>query len=285
MLRRANWVQFPSTVMAGRMSRFVHSHSSSQWQTTSSSSLGCLAFGVAAQRRWCSTSTGKTPPGGEASFSGKPDGPAMGSYGAEGASSPLGHNKEEQPSYDPWGVMGLKEGASHHDVRMRYNELIKEYHPDYVPKGKLGDVEKLREVEQAYTYIIASPSIDKRYRNLVSGGQRKYYSFLPGWMARNVDEMPRYYSWVKHKVAQSSHLIFFVVLAAGVTIKLCRLNPEFFFIIAVAFIVDTLFHTMLVLWTLFLLFNKSVFTNNSIEHYNTAWLQSPKKMLGRGLQN
>ena len=88
--------------------------------------------------------------------------------------------------YDPWGVLGLKPGASPNDIRLRYHDLLREVHPDYVKEGN-GDINRLNDVNKAYEIITKSPSIDKRYRHMVSDTQHLYYKFLPEWMARNID--------------------------------------------------------------------------------------------------
>lgn len=186
-------------------------------------------------------------------------------------------------NYNPWEVMGLKEGASHHDVRMQYQELLNQYHPDYVPKGTLGDVDKLREVEEAYNYIITSPTIDKKYRNLVSKEQAVYYKVLPAWMARNLDEMPRYYSWLRYKCANEWHIMFMTVVVFLCLVRFAKSQPEFFFYITAAFIIDSLFHTMILTYVVLLLVIKAVGTGNTIDDYNSSWLQSPKGFLTRGI--
>eukprot|EP00331_Platyophrya_macrostoma_P017705 CAMPEP_0176467046 /NCGR_PEP_ID=MMETSP0127-20121128/38241_1 /TAXON_ID=938130 /ORGANISM="Platyophrya macrostoma, Strain WH" /LENGTH=180 /DNA_ID=CAMNT_0017860303 /DNA_START=16 /DNA_END=555 /DNA_ORIENTATION=+ len=115
-----------------------------------------------------------------------PNMPVSSSASSDNTSSP-------SAGYNPWEVLGLKPGATAHDIRLRYHELLKTCHPDIDPKG--GNIGVLNQINKAYELISQSPTLDKRYRGLVTDTQYFYYKFLPEWMAKNVDEMPRYWSW------------------------------------------------------------------------------------------
>lgn len=186
---------------------------------------------------------------------------------------------EDQVQYDPWAVLGLKPGASPHDLRLRYHELLTKYHPDFVPKGEAGDVETLQKVEQAYQLITKSPTLDKRYQSLVSDTQRAYYRFLPMWMAKNVDEMPRYWSWLRWKL---SGIWFWGLLGMFTYVygKMAARYPFWAICVGLAFLCDMAFHIMLTPAIVTILLMKSLFGGNT---YNLTWLQSPKGFLIRGL--
>lgn len=59
---------------------------------------------------------------------------------------------------NPYEVLGVKEGSSEEEIKKAYRELVKKYHPDQYrdnPLSKLAE-EKLREVNEAYDYLIKS---------------------------------------------------------------------------------------------------------------------------------
>lgn len=188
------------------------------------------------------------------------------------------HNENEaQAGYNPWEVLGLKPGVTQHDVRMRYHELLKSCHPDLDANG--GNIGRLNQINKAYEIITKSPTLDKRYRNLVTDTQYFYYKFLPEWMAKNVDEMPRYYSWVKWRTPTT----FVVVLwlsGAYVVGRMYVAYPFFTTVFLAACLFDVLFHTMIAPATLAMLFFNAVMTAQS---HSMAWLMSPKGFLRRDL--
>ncbi|AAZ12727.1 chaperone protein DNAj, putative [Trypanosoma equiperdum] len=184
----------------------------------------------------------------------------------------------EAEGYDPWRVLGLKPGASTHMVRLRYHELMREVHPDLEP-NRVGDISRLNQINKAYEIITKSPTIDRRYRNLVSDTQYFYYKFLPEWMARNVDEMPRYWSWVRWRTPGAFQVF---LLCCG-----CYMVGRFYaafpvlttaFLLSLSF--DILFHTMTAPATCSMLFLYAIMSSQS---YDMAWLTSPKSFLKREL--
>lgn len=181
--------------------------------------------------------------------------------------------------YNPWEVLGLKAGASNQTIRLRYHELMKEVHPDMATNGTGGDIPRLNQINKAYELITKSPTLDKRYRNLVSDTQHFYYRFLPEWMARNVDEMPRYWSWTKWRTP-TGFQIFLVCFAFYACGRLFAAFPKLttVFVASVAF--DILFHTMIAPATLSFLFLYSIMAYRS---YDMAWLTSPRGFLRREL--
>ncbi|KAH9599304.1 DnaJ domain [Trypanosoma melophagium] len=192
------------------------------------------------------------------------------------------NNKSDEASeavgYNPWEVLGVKPGASSQTIRLRYHELMREVHPDLEPGGT-GDIPRLNQINKAYEIITKSPTLDKRYRNLVSDTQYFYYRFLPEWMARNVDEMPRYWSWVKWRTPGAFHVF---LCCCG-----CYMIGRFYaafpllttaFVFSVVF--DILFHTMTAPATCSMLFLYSIMSSQS---YDMGWLTSPKTFLRREL--
>lgn len=193
------------------------------------------------------------------------------------SSSAGGGSHEAQRGYNPWDVLGLKPGVTAHDVRLRYHELLKTCHPDLDASG--GDIGKLNQINKAYEIITKSPTLDKRYRNLVSDTQYVYYKFLPEWMAKNVDEMPRYWSWVKWRTPTA----FLVVLWCCGFFILGRFYvafPFFTTVFAASIVIDILLHTMIAPATFSMLFLNAMLTSQS---YDMAWLTSPKGFLTREL--
>ncbi|ORC87804.1 putative chaperone protein DNAj [Trypanosoma theileri] len=184
----------------------------------------------------------------------------------------------EAVGYNPWEVLGVKPGASTQTIRLRYHELMREVHPDLEPSGT-GDIPRLNQINKAYEIITKSPTLDKRYRNLVTDTQYFYYKFLPEWMARNVDEMPRYWSWVKWRTPGAFHIF----LCCCVCYMVGRFYAAFpllttAFVLSVVF--DILFHTMTAPATCSMLFLYSIM---SAQSYDMAWLTSPKTFLRREL--
>ena len=181
--------------------------------------------------------------------------------------------------YNPWEVLGLQPHCSAHAVRLRYHELLQECHPDYCKAGGEGDITRLNEVNKAYEIITKSPTLDRRYRNLVNDKQRLYYKFLPEWMAKNVDDMPRYVSYARWKYAPSAQM---VILASACFMlgKLYMTFPFFTLLFFAAVMVDVLFHTMFAPSAGAILAIMAVINRQS---YSMSWLQSPKNFLQRNL--
>lgn len=64
-------------------------------------------------------------------------------------------------------MLGVKEGASEDEIKKAYRELVKKYHPDQYrdnPLSKLAE-EKLREINDAYDYLIKNGNAGKDFRN------------------------------------------------------------------------------------------------------------------------
>ncbi|KPI86000.1 hypothetical protein ABL78_4933 [Leptomonas seymouri] len=180
--------------------------------------------------------------------------------------------------YNPWEVLGLKPGASTQTIRLRYHELMKEVHPDMATDG-VGDIPRLNQINKAYELITKSPTLDRRYRNLVSDTQYFYYKFLPEWMARNVDEMPRYWSWVKWRTPGGFH-VFLLLVGFYVLGRFFAAFPRLTTMFLVTVALDILLHTMLAPASLSMLFLYSILAYRS---YDMAWLTSPKGFLRREL--
>lgn len=56
---------------------------------------------------------------------------------------------------NPYEVLGVKETATEEEIKSKYRELVKKYHPDRYQNNPLADLaeEKLREVNEAYDEI------------------------------------------------------------------------------------------------------------------------------------
>jgi len=191
-------------------------------------------------------------------------------HGGEGTTGP--------GVYDPWAVLGLKPGATPHDLRVRYHELLDKYHPDYAKEGT-GDIAKFAEVDRAYQLIVKSPTLDKRYKGLVSDSQYFYYKFLPQWMAKNVDEAPRWWSWMRWRVP-STYMIFLGILGFYAIGRVTAKYPLIGTVMCVSLVLDWLLHTMIAPVAFMMLLLKAFISGQT---YDLAWFHSPKGFLRRWL--
>lgn len=73
---------------------------------------------------------------------------------------------------NPYEVLGIREGASDEEIKAAYKELVKKYHPDRYQNNPLADLaeEKLREVNEAYDYLMKTRSTGSSYGNSGFGG-------------------------------------------------------------------------------------------------------------------
>ena len=180
--------------------------------------------------------------------------------------------------YDPWAVLGVPKGAPKNVLRDRYHALMQQYHPYFVKEGK-GDLKKVKDIDDAYVWVTKAPSMDKRYKNLIADSSRLYYLFLPKWMAKNLEEMPRYYSWFRWKYP----IGIFYAMVFGLLYFFGRLWPShshFVKAIVVVFAMDCLLHTSLAPIMFVALFFRLI---GEQKHHSLAWLQSPKGFFRREL--
>ena len=80
-----------------------------------------------------------------------------GSFGAEGGSRASYQNK---PKRDPYEVLGLPDTASLDEIKKRYRELARKYHPDFLgsnadEKVVADATKKLQEINEAYAILKA----------------------------------------------------------------------------------------------------------------------------------
>lgn len=66
---------------------------------------------------------------------------------------------------NPYEVLEIKEGSSKEEIKRAYKEMVKKYHPDQYGNNPLRDLaeEKLREVNEAYDYLMKNTSDGPRY--------------------------------------------------------------------------------------------------------------------------
>ncbi|EPY20758.1 chaperone protein DNAJ [Strigomonas culicis] len=185
---------------------------------------------------------------------------------------------QQAGGYNPWQVLGLQPGASTQTIRTRYHELMREVHPDLATDGT-GDIPRLNQINKAYELITKSPTLDRQYRKLVSDKQYVYYKLLPEWMARNVDEMPRYYSWMRWRTP-SGFQIFLLAVGCYALGRFYVAMPKLTTVFISSVVIDILFHTMIAPASLSMLFLYSIMSYHS---YDMAWLTSPKGFLRREL--
>lgn len=220
---------------------------------------------VAMPRRWQS-SAGGTAKGGEDvenPFSAMPDG-----------------INYAPPEYDPWAVLGVKKGASLHDIRLQYHNLSQLYHPDMAKDPATADIIKWNEVDRAYQIITKSSTLDKRFRKHVSGVQLTYYKYLPEWMSRNVDEMPRWWTWMKWRTDGGWALWGVCSFCLYVWGCFAIWYPYVAFIVSLAIVTDVLFHTTLAPIAFTITILKWLMMRNAED---MSFMTSPKGFLRRSL--
>lgn len=74
---------------------------------------------------------------------------------------------------NPYEVLGIKEGASEDEIKKAYRDLVKKYHPDQYqdnPLSRLAE-EKLREINEAYDYLMKNPAPKRDTYNNSSDGR------------------------------------------------------------------------------------------------------------------
>jgi molecular chaperone DnaJ len=74
---------------------------------------------------------------------------------------------------NPYEVLGIKEGASEEEIKRAYREQVKKYHPDQYQDNPLSELaeEKLKELNEAYDYLMKNAA--NRKRNRQTGGSWK----------------------------------------------------------------------------------------------------------------
>lgn len=79
---------------------------------------------------------------------------------------------------NPYEILEIKEGASKDDIKKAYREMVKKYHPDQYGDNPLKDLaeEKLREVNEAYDYLMKNTSDYSSYSNSNSYTNNNYDS-------------------------------------------------------------------------------------------------------------
>jgi hypothetical protein len=180
-------------------------------------------------------------------------------------------------SYDPWAILGLQKGASAHDIRVRYHDLMKKYHPTFAEDGE-ADIDKWTEVDRAHNLITQAPTVDSRFNLHMDGNQQAYYSVLPEWMARNVDDKPRYWSWFRHRLPP---LPFWITVGflSFIVGRLALAYPMAVPLFGLCVVLDVLFATQLMPFMFLYIVIKAYMS----ELVDVSWLMSPKGFMQRGL--
>ena len=185
---------------------------------------------------------------------------------------------KQTPKYNPWSVLGVTKGSPKNVLRERYHSLMQQHHPYFVKEGK-GDLKKVREIDEAYLWVTKSPTMDKRYKNLITDTGKLYYLLLPKWMAKNLDEMPRYWNWIRWKISNAGFYVFILCLLY-VLGRLYPTHHHFVKAIFVTFLADCIFHTAVAPMLLIAMFFRIL---GEQRHYSLSWLQSPKGFWRRDL--
>ncbi len=83
---------------------------------------------------------------------------------------------------DPYEILGLPRNATMDQVKARYRELVKKYHPDKHQGNPLADLaeERFKEIQEAYDAIINNRASSQDYKDDYSGSSysssSSYYS-------------------------------------------------------------------------------------------------------------
>ncbi|MFN3411109.1 MAG: J domain-containing protein [Exilispira sp.] len=77
---------------------------------------------------------------------------------------------------DPYEVLGLTKNASIDEVKTRYRELVKKYHPDKHQGNPLADLaeERFKEIQEAYDAIINNKTYSQNYQSTYSRSSYGY---------------------------------------------------------------------------------------------------------------
>lgn len=77
---------------------------------------------------------------------------------------------------NPYEVLEIREGSSKEEIKKAYRELAKKYHPDQYGSNPLRDLaeEKMREINEAYDYLMKNSSEDSYYRSEGNTAQSSY---------------------------------------------------------------------------------------------------------------
>lgn len=72
----------------------------------------------------------------------------------------------------PYEVLGVHEGSSIEEIKKAYKELVRKYHPDQYQNHPLSDLaeEKLKEINEAYDYLMKGYENGSRSSNSYSNG-------------------------------------------------------------------------------------------------------------------
>lgn len=93
---------------------------------------------------------------------------------------------------NPYEVLGIREGTDAEGIKRAYKELVKKYHPDQYRNNPLSDLaeEKLKEINEAYDYLMKKVEAQEGARGYRQQGEPKY---------RNAQEDPGrgYYDQVR----------------------------------------------------------------------------------------
>ncbi len=73
---------------------------------------------------------------------------------------------------DPYRVLGVNRSASNEEIKKKYHQLVRKYHPDQHRNNPLGDLagEKLKEINEAYDNIMKERSGGGSYTGGGSSG-------------------------------------------------------------------------------------------------------------------
>jgi DnaJ-class molecular chaperone len=87
---------------------------------------------------------------------------------------------------DYYDIMGISRDSSQDQVRKRYRELARKYHPDVNPGNKSAE-EKFKDLQEAYA-VLSDPKKRKRYDQLGSDWQQGAdFTPPPGWGSGRVE--------------------------------------------------------------------------------------------------
>ncbi len=79
---------------------------------------------------------------------------------------------------NPYQVLGIREDASVEEIKHAYKKLVRKYHPDQYANNPLSDLaeEKLKEINEAYDYLVKGKTNHRSYENRNNRNNNKYNS-------------------------------------------------------------------------------------------------------------
>lgn len=116
---------------------------------------------------------------------------------------------------DPYQVLGVSQNASDDEVKQKYRELAKKYHPDNYINNPLADLaqEKMKEINEAYDLIVKMRANGQRSSSASYGSANSIYQQIRSYItAGNTMIAEQMLSQISHRDAEWHFLMGSVML-------------------------------------------------------------------------